>query len=177
MSWCRRASGLQTWKPPLAALPSCLWPPPSHLIVRVCKLFLIQSTTQAVENELVMEVIQIKCVDADLQRLQTLLEGLLVVSVGRICFLAAVWLLFSSVCQQSSLLPPPLYSLNPLRFHRASRYSRVSIATLTDMQQVSVSGGTGCSALPLAAGSAPGGSDWLAGPSGRTAFTERRPAD
>lgn len=93
-------------------------------------------------------------------------------------FLLLFGFLFSSVCQQSSLLPPPLYSLNPLRFHRASRYSRVSIATPADMQQVSMSSGTGFSALPLAAQSAPGGSDWLAGPSWLMVFTGmRRRAD
>lgn len=118
------------------------------------------------------EVIQITGTGSVGATADALLEDLLAVCVGRICFLAAVWLLFSSVCQQSSLLPPPLYSLNPLCFHRASRYSRVSIATLADMQQVSVSSGTGFSALPLAAQSAPGGSDWLAGPSWLMVFTE-----
>lgn len=118
------------------------------------------------------EVIQITGTGSVGATADALLEDLLAICVGRICFLAAVWLLFSSVCQQSSLLPPPLYSLNPLCFHRASRYSRVSIATLADMQQVSVSSGTGFSALPLAAQWAPGGSDWLAGPSWLMVFTE-----
>lgn len=90
-----------------------------------------------------------------------------------------IWLLgtgfcLASVCQQSCLLPPPLYSLNPLHFHWASLYSRVSMATLADTQQVNVSRGTGFSLLPLAAQSALGGSDWLAQPSRLIVFTEMR---
>lgn len=46
--------------------------------------------------------------------------------------------LLSSYLSLSFLSPPSLHSLH---YHRATLYSRVSIATLTDMQQVSMSQG------------------------------------
>lgn len=93
-------------------------------------------------------------------------------------FIPSWFLLFgfcsAPVCQQSYLLPLPFYSLSPLHLHWASLYSRVSIATLADMQQVSVSRGTQFSLLPLASQSAPRGSDWLVQPRRLIVFTEMR---
>lgn len=103
-----------------------------------------------------------------------LLKDLLPVSAETACFLLVFGFCFAPVCQHSSLLPPPLYSLSPLHFSRASLYSRVSIATLADMQQVSVSRGTQFFLLPLASQSAPGGCDWLARPSWLIVFTDMR---
>lgn len=60
-------------------------------------------------------------------------------------------------CLPTIVSPSPPYSLDPPHFHRAALYSRVSIATLADMQRVSVSRGTRLSPLPLAVASTPGG--------------------
>jgi len=82
----------------------------------------------------------------------------------------------SYLCQQPCKLSSHLSSssLAQLHFHGAALYSSVSIATLTDMQQVTVSRGTECSSPLLVARPALRGSDWPTRPSGLMVFTEMK---
>lgn len=81
---------------------------------------------------------------------------------------------FANISRSSPPTSLSLSSLALLHFHGAAQYSRVSIATLADMQQVSVSRGTRFSSLPLATQPVSPGPDWLARSSGLMVFTEMR---